>query len=306
LVAIAARRGRGRSRRGAPTRPPTPRLPQWTNHGGLPDEKRSPEGCDDPGMTFRPDPTRLGGLEWARSTGGRLSGVERRRLLAAIAIGQFENLAGRVRLMLGRLPDGARDIDVRSFEPPDSLLAREAEAACAEQPDAIAGHSYRTWMYGLALAALDGAALDRELFYCAALVHDFGISPPVPGRDFTLGGADRALACASAAGLADVDGDLIADAICVHTTPGVTPDRDGALGCYVQMGAMVDGAGLRMWDISRENVRAVVEAHPRGVDFKRDLVALIRAEARAVPGGRFSLLVKSGLPVAVRLAPFND
>ena len=98
----------------------------------------------------------------------------------------------------------------------------------------------------------------------------------------------------------------VGDAICVHTTPGIKPDRDGALGCYVQMGAMVDGAGLRMWDISPENIRAVVEAHPRGAYFKRDLSALIRAEARAVPGGRFSLLVKCGLPVAVRLAPFND
>lgn len=241
-----------------------------------------------------------------RSTGGRLSSAERRRLLAAIAIGQVENLVGRARLSLGRLPDGARDIDVRSLAPPDSRLAREAEEACAEQPEAIAGHSYRTWMYGLALAIVDDARLDRELFYCAALVHDFGISPPVSGRDFTLGGADRALACAAAAGLPETEGDLIADAICVHTTPGITPDRDGALGCYVQMGAMVDGAGLRMWDISPQNIRSVVETHPRSADFKRNLAALMRAEARAVPGGRFSLLVKCGVTVAVRLAPFDD
>jgi hypothetical protein len=72
------------------------------------------------------------------------------------------------------------------------------------------------------------------------------------------------------------------------------------------MGAMVDGAGLRVWDISSRNVRAVLEAHPRGVEFKRDLAALMRAEARAVPGGRFSLLVSCGVPVAVRLAPFHD
>jgi hypothetical protein len=160
-------------------------------------------------------------------------------------------------------------------------------------------------MYGLALAALDGARLDRELFYRASLVHDFGISPSVAGRDFTLGGAEPARACAAAAGLPDADGDLIADAICVHTTPGITPDRDGALGCYVQMGAMVDGAGLRMWDISAQNVRAVVDAHPRSADFKRDLAAFMRAEARAVPGGRFSLLVRCGVPVAVRMAPFD-
>jgi hypothetical protein len=60
------------------------------------------------------------------------------------------------------------------------------------------------------------------------------------------------------------------------------------LGCYVQWGAMVDGAGLRLWDISKANVDAVLTAHPRGIDFKRELAALISAEARAVPGGRFA------------------
>ncbi|MEK6326999.1 MAG: hypothetical protein AABM66_05650 [Actinomycetota bacterium] len=54
---------------------------------------------------------------------------------------------------------------MRTFEPPDSRLARDAERACAEQPDSIAQHSYRTWMFGLALAAVDRVELDRELFY---------------------------------------------------------------------------------------------------------------------------------------------
>jgi hypothetical protein len=63
-----------------------------------------------------------------------------------------------------------------------SRLAREAEAACAEQTDLIAAHSYRTWMFGTALAREE---LDRELFYCAALVHDWGATKPVAGEDFT-------------------------------------------------------------------------------------------------------------------------
>jgi hypothetical protein len=260
--------------------------------------------CHHGGVT--PDFNRLGGLAWTRRTRGRLTSKERRRLLGAIALGQAENAIGRLKLMLGRIPEGARDVDVRAFEPPDSRLAQEAEAACAEQPEAIAGHSYRTWMYGLALATLDGAELDRDLFYCAALVHDFGITPSVPGRDFTLGGADRALECSAKAGVDRAEGELIADAICVHTTPGVTPARDGALGCYVQMGAMVDVAGLRLWDVSRKNAREVLRAHPRTPGFKREFADLIKAEARAVPGGRFSLIVKSGLPMAVRVAPFDD
>ena len=257
-------------------------------------------------VSATPDPNRLGGLAWTRRTQGRLTRAERRRLLGALAAAQMENAAGRLRLALGRRNPRAGEVDVTSFTPPDSRLAREAENACDEQPSSIAAHSVRTWMYGLALAAVDRVQLDHELFYCAALVHDYGIAPPVAGRDFTLGGADRALACAAAAGLANGDADQMADAICVHTTPGVTEVRDGALGCYVQWGAMVDGAGLRLWDVSGGNAEAVLREHPRGAGFKGELAALIRAEARAVPGGRFAFLARYGLPLATRLAPFED
>jgi hypothetical protein len=90
----------------------------------------------------------------------------------------------------------------------------------------------------------------------------------------------------------------------VHTTPGVAIDRDGALGCYLQWGAMVDGAGLRLWDVAPDNVTEILARHPRA-DFKRQLVAMMRAEAAALPHGRFGLLVRCGLPLAVRMAPFE-
>ena len=141
----------------------------------------------------RPDPNRLGGLAWGRRTAGRLTAAERRRLLGALAREQYGYLLGRAKLVVGRLPPAARDVDVADFEPPDSVLAREAERACAEQPAVIIGHSYRTWLFGLALAAVDGVELDRELYYAAALVHDHGIATPTPGEDFTLRSADRLL-----------------------------------------------------------------------------------------------------------------
>ena len=252
-----------------------------------------------------PDPERLGGLGWVRRTGGKLTSAERARLLAAIALGQWENVLGRAKLALGRLPAGAGDVDVKTFAPPDSALAREAEQACSEQPQAVIGHSYRTWMFGRALAAVDRQELDLELFYCGALVHDYGIAQPTPGRDFTLGSAERTLAAAAAAGVGVDRAELVADAVCVHATPGVSLGTDGPLGCYVQWGAMVDGAGLRIWDVAPANVSEVLRRYPRA-DFKRQLIGLIRAEAAAVPAGRFGLLVRCGLPLAVRLAPFDD
>jgi hypothetical protein len=240
-----------------------------------------------------------------RETGGRLSSAERRRLLGEIAKGQAVNLAGRMKLALGRLPAGAAEVDASSFAPPDSKLAREAEQACAEQPAFVAGHSYRTWMYGLALAALDRSDPDPELFYCASLLHDHGIAEPQPDQDFTLRSADRALACADGAGIGTERGEAIADAICVHATPGVRIDRDGALGCYVQWGAMTDVAGLRLWDLSPGNREEVLRRHPREPSFKADLGAAVRAESKAVPRGRFALLSRCGFPLAIRLAPFK-
>jgi len=252
-----------------------------------------------------PDPQRLGGLAWTRRTGGNLTARERRRLIAAVALGQWENLLGRAKLALGHLPPAARAVDVKTFEPPDSPLSREAEQACADQPAAIVAHSYRTWLFGRALAVVDRSDLDDELFYCGSLLHDFGIAQPTPGRDFTLASTERMMRCAADAGVADDRAELLGDAICVHTTPGVSLEKDGTLGCYLQWGAMVDGAGLRIWDVSPANVAEALGRYPR-IDFKRQLIALMRAEAQAVPGGRFGLLVRCGVPLAVRMAPFGS
>jgi len=247
----------------------------------------------------------LGGLGWASRTGGRLSRRERGRLLAAVALGQWQNAVGRAKLALGRVPARAAGIDLDTFAVPDSAFARESEKACAELPPGLTGHSYRTWLFGRALAVVDGRALDDELFYCGSLLHDHGIAQPTPGRDFTLASVDRLRVCAQAAGVDGAGVEGLADAICVHTTPGVSVDRDGALGCYLQWGAMVDGAGLRTWDLEPATVAEVLRRHPRA-DFKRQLVEMIRAEAAAVPDGRFELLVRCGMPLAVRMAPFDS
>ncbi len=256
-------------------------------------------------MTDHPDPSRLGGLEWTRRTRGSLTGAERRRLVGAIARAQAENIAGRVKLALGRLPAGARDIDLRDFRPPDSAPAREAEEACREQSAAVAAHGHRTWIFGMALATLDREVLDPELFYVAALLHDAGIETPVPGQDFTLRSAEKAMSCAVAGGLGDSRAQMVGDAITVHTTPGISADRDGALGYYVQTGATADLAGVRLWDIPRPLVDGAIELHPRhGV--KSAVRRLVLDEAAAVPEGRFALLVRCGFVVAIRLAPLGD
>jgi hypothetical protein len=224
-------------------------------------------------------------------------------LLAAIARGQWQNLVGRAKLVYGSVPHRAAEVDLDTFAVPDTRFAREAEEACAELPAGLIGHSYRTWLFGNALAIVDDTRLDHELFYCGALLHDYGIVSPTPGQDFTARSVERTSAAAEAAEADPEREDLLADAICVHTTPGITIERDGALGAYLQWGAMVDGAGLRSWDITPEVRAEVFRRYPRD-GFKNELIAMVLAEATAVRGGRFDLLRRCGLTLAVRAAPF--
>jgi len=249
-------------------------------------------------MTSLPDLSRVGGLEWTRRTNGNLTRRERLRMLGDIARGQAEMLSGRLSAATGR---GAKAA-LTTLTPPDSAFAREVEAAAAEQNMHWEGHGYRTWWLGTALANLDGNALDPEHFYAAALLHDHGVIPSVQGEDFTLRSAER---------VARIPNDLtvdeltaIQDGITVHSTAGITVERDGALGFYTQAGAMADIAGLRMWNLDPAFLASVLDKHPR-TGITRALIDGVRAEARALPGGRFALLRRCGFTTACRMAPYD-
>ncbi len=255
--------------------------------------------------TTRPDPERLGGIAWLERTRGALTRRERRSLLGAIARTQGQNIGGRLRLATGRVPDAVAGIDDALLDPPDSALARAAEDACREQPDALAGHGQRTWAYGRALATIDRIPVDDELFYVASLLHDAGLVEAVTGEDFTLRSGHRAARCMEATGQPDDTIDLVRDAISAHVTPGASLEQDGPLAFFIQAGAVLDLAGFRLWDLPTAYVQQVVARHERG-SVTDTIVDLIGAEARAVPDGRFALLARCGFTLAVRVAPRPD
>lgn len=248
-------------------------------------------------MRTGPDPERLGGLRWTEHTKGSLTSTERRQLVRPILRGQAAALAGRLALLAGQRPDGIQEIEA----PPDSAMARAAERAADDQPDEVRGHAERTWLFGTALANVDGVELDRELFYIASLLHDVGLVEAVTGEDFTLRSA-AAVPPVMSDHRNDRDITHVQDAITAHTTPGASIETDGAEAFYLQSGAVCDLGGLRLSHLAAPTVQAILDAHPR-TGLAEVIVPLIRAEAAAVPTGRFALLCKTGFPAAVRMAP---
>jgi hypothetical protein len=244
-----------------------------------------------------------GSYGWTRGTAGVMSSADRRHAIRPMAGVLTSGLIGNVRFRMGRTSHGTGGLSFDELRMPDSPLAVEATRACAElnRPD-VMGHSYRTWAYGRALAAFDGARLDEELFYVACLLHDYGLPEPRAGEDFTLRGAECARRCARTTGRSEATATALADAITFHVTPGVSAYDRAGLGCYVQAGSMLDLAGLRAVDLSRAYLDAVAGKYDR-TGVTGAFVRLVKAEAAKNPGTRFGLLNRCGLTLTFRLRP---
>jgi hypothetical protein len=241
---------------------------------------------------------------WAVATGGALSGRHRRQLLTPLLRTVVAYSVTRTRLALGRRGTGGVDIDRLHW--PDSALARAAEEEIRDtlSPDIVA-HSYRTYLFALALAALDEAKVDEELCYVACLLHDLNLGQPTPGRCFAVVGGERAEQFALDRGESPQRAATIGAAIAAHITAGASEDL-GDPGGFVSAGAFVDVSGTRIDELAPAWVDAVLERYPRQ-DFKRRLAGYWSDEAKAVPDGRARWLNRAaGFPVLVRLAPFAE
>ena len=91
----------------------------------------------------------------------------------------------------------------------------------------------------------------------------------------------------------------------MHITPGVGFER-GPIGPMISAGALLDLAGVRLWDLDPRFGAAAQARHPR-LGMKRHLTACWSNEARAVPGGRAAFIARwAAFGLFVRLAPYRE
>uniref|UniRef100_UPI00356927A4 phosphohydrolase n=1 Tax=Paraconexibacter sp. TaxID=2949640 RepID=UPI00356927A4 len=166
-------------------------------------------------------------------------------------------------------------------------------------------HSYRTYLFALALAAIDGVRVDEELGYVSCLLHDLTLEHPTPGRCFAVTGGERAERFALDQGATPERAATIAAAVCGHITAGAHEDLGDPAG-FVAAGANLDVTGARVSEADPAFVSAVLERHPR-LQFKRHMLAAWAAEGRAMPAGRTRwLTTHAAFPVLIRTAPFSE
>ena len=248
----------------------------------------------------------VGDWRWLEQTGGKLELGQRIMLAPEIARSVGRYARDRFRLALGwRRASGLAGEDLWS-DAPDSTLARQAvEAAQDLQSTALVHHGYRTWMLGSALATIDEVALDGELFFASAMLHDSGLESPVAGQCFTYRSAQAVAQVARKVSLDQASTTQMMDAIARHITPGLTHDVD-PMAFYLQVGAQADLVGGRLWELPDVLITRVNQEFPRE-NVLREVSARWKAEANAVPEGRAHYAQRWGrFADAVRLAPYPE
>src|SRR5262245_28254388 len=221
----------------------------------------------------------VGTFEWAERTGGRLSGGDRLRLLGQALALQASVLSSRLK----KKRRIAADLD--SVRIPDSRIARDAEELCREvSPPHLLQHCQRTYLWGSLLGRQEGIRYDEELFYVASLLHDLGATSRYPGEGLHCFGVVSAMAARDfvrAREWEEARARAVAEAISLHLNVRVGLEH-GPEAHLLSAAAALDVTGLRVWELGRGTIGAVLVRHPR-LDFAHEMDAFAQREKDARP-----------------------
>jgi len=157
---------------------------------------------------------------------------------------------------------------------PDSKLARAAtELVRDTESDLLFHHSTRVFLFGALTGERKQLKYDPELLYIGAMFHDMGLTEQFRASQnrFEVDSANTARSFLQKHGIREDDIDLVWDAIALHTTPGIPPFKKPVVQ-LVTAGVEMDVLGLAYNEFSEEQRKVVVAAHPRGENFKEQII----------------------------------
>jgi hypothetical protein len=172
---------------------------------------------------------------------------------------------------------------------PDSRLARHiTEFIRDTEPDLLFHHSSRVYYFGAMAGKRRGLTFDPELLYAGAMFHDVGLVPghSSPDERFEVDGANAARDFLLAHGIAPRDVDTVWTAIALHTTPGI-PRHMHPVVALVTAGVEMDVLGIGYEGFTDAEREAVVRVHPRGAQFKEDILEAFYQGIRHKPETTF-------------------
>lgn len=180
-------------------------------------------------------------------------------------------------------------ITIAGISIPDSQLAREAtELVRDTETPLLYHHSRRVFLFGALTGKQRQLAFDPELLYLGAMFHDMGLMPShsTTTERFEVDSAHAASEFMRNHGVSEASVELVWTAVALHTTPGIPQFMKPEI-ALVTAGVEIDVLGLGFSVVSEQDRQLVVEAHPRGTQFKQDIVEAFYQGNKHKPGTTF-------------------
>jgi hypothetical protein len=164
--------------------------------------------------------------------------------------------------------------DIAGIKIPDSKMARDLTQFIRDtESDLLFHHSTRVYLFGALTGERKGLKYDPELLYVGAMFHDIGLTDRYRQSQlrFEVNGANAARDFLRSYGIPKASVEIVWDAIALHTTPGI-PEHKKAEVALVTSGVEMDVLGIAYEQFTDAQREAVVAAHPRGGDFKNNII----------------------------------
>lgn len=226
------------------------------------------------------------------------------RLPKSTLIPRFIKMKLEDRLRRLKIATGLRrqfDVLPADWAIPDSSLATGAAALASElSSPMLFAHVHRTYCFAAVLAARNGVKIDRELVYVASVLHDLGLTESFanePGS-FEWVGAKQARAYCAENGLTTHKCDLVHDAVALHSSVTIADKREPEI-AFVHYGAALDLLGLRLDEVPKPDLEAILERYTRH-DFKCAFGKCLRHQADIKPQSHIAGSVGMGFLSRIR------
>lgn len=196
---------------------------------------------------------------------------------------------------------------IADFPVPDTAAARGALALAEEyHSPSILNHVTRSWLWAEAFATVGGLdAIDHELLYVAAMLHDIGLAPEFDNHTLAYehAGGHVGVALTAGAGWDAVRRRRVLDVIVEHNWPSVDPDQD-AEGYLLEVATALDISGARPDALPDGFLREVLAEHPR-LALAHEFGAAVVDQAERKPSSAACRLVDGGVVRKLRDNPLE-
>jgi len=194
---------------------------------------------------------------------------------------------------------------------PTSEVCVAAHQLCRDHsPEFMVHHCVRTYSFARLLGEHWGIAFDDEVLWISGMLHDIALMDSWEDRRpdegcFTMPSGRAARRLCEQAGWSEDRVYRAQAAVTLNPSAEVAPEL-GIEARLLNLGVMVDAAGLRLWELHPDDVSRLLERAPR-MGMKRKIVGFIHTEADAHPGCRFHFF-RRYLRFAdmARFAPFES